>query len=400
VSASAARAGLAAVIAVLLLALPSSAAATDTLLTGQTLSAGQSLVSADGHYALIMQGDGNLVLYLGNGPGGLVPLWSSGTSGDTGAHALLQSNGNVVLYDAANEPLWSSNTSSAGCTNLTVQDDGNLVLYNAAGPIWNTATERNVLAPGDWLMPGESIFSRFEQYQLAMQSDGNLVLYGPTGALWSSNTWGIPGSRAVMQTDGNLVVYSSAGRALWNSGTFGHSGAEAFVQDDGNFVVYGGGAALWNSATEGNRAAGTPKYSRPAFQACPPPPAPAPANPSAPVAPVVSVPTKSPVPVLPRIKVRMTLTWTWNRGVTRLHRITIAHVPKHASVYVTCRGRGCPRKGAHVTRRHLGRLARFLDGRAFRSGDRVYIAVAQPGHRAEWVAIRIRYGRVPRVRLL
>ncbi len=383
----------------LALALPATAAASPTLLTGQTLSPGQSLTSADGHYALDMQTDGNLVLYWINGRAGQIALWSSRTHGNDGAYAVLQSDGNLAVFNRTAQVLWSSDTSSAGCTNLTVQDDGNLVLYSSTRAIWASKTLQDTLEPGEELTAGEAVFAPQEQYELTMQTDGNLVLYGPSGALWSSRSNGHPGAYAIMQGDGNLVVYTSSGHELWASNTGGNAGAFATVQNDGNFVVYAksGKPALWASHTNANRAKGTPRYSRPAFTACPaPPPAPTPPAP----APVVTVPTPTPVPTLPRVHVRMTLSWTWNRGVTHLHRITIAHLPVHAAVTFLCHGRGCPKHAHSAGHRRLRRLVGFLDHRAFRSGDQLLIVVSQAGHRPETVAIKIRYGALPRVRLL
>src|SRR5579875_1548958 len=106
------------------LAAPATAAASDVLITGQTLSAGQALASDDGHYVLTMQSDGNLVLYRVNAPASLSALWSSHTSRDVGDHAALQADGNLGVFDASGQTIWSSNSYSPGCTNLDLQDDG------------------------------------------------------------------------------------------------------------------------------------------------------------------------------------------------------------------------------------------------------------------------------------
>ncbi len=67
------------------------------LLTGRGLLAGRSIHSADGRFTLLMQADGNLVLY---GPGNQA-LWASGSSGHTDVwDAVMQSDGNLVVYDA------------------------------------------------------------------------------------------------------------------------------------------------------------------------------------------------------------------------------------------------------------------------------------------------------------
>jgi len=307
----------------------SAAFAGDTLLGGQTLSAGQSLSSADGRYLLAMQSDGNLVLYLRNGAAGERALWSSVTSGDTGDHALLQTNGALVLLDSGGQTLWSSNSAPAGCTDLVIQNDGNLVIYpSSLKAVWATGTRPTRLNPGDVLLAGQTIYAPGEQYKLAMQGDGNLVLHDDAGApLWSSQTSGHPGSHAVMASTGELIVEDPAGSPLFSTPTSGHPGANLAVQDDGNLVVYSAGRAIWDTVTSAARPTGPALFGPPAFQACPPqpapPPAPSVATPPAPSAPVVSVPITSPAPK--RLRIKLILSWTWNHRTTTLHRIQIPH---------------------------------------------------------------------------
>jgi hypothetical protein len=95
-----------------------------TLTSAQTLTTNQYLTSVDKRYTLLLQGDSNLVLY---GPGYHV-LWHASTGG-TGANRLvMQSDGNLVLYNASSW-VWQSYSGGAGPSHLDVQDDGNLVIY-------------------------------------------------------------------------------------------------------------------------------------------------------------------------------------------------------------------------------------------------------------------------------
>jgi hypothetical protein len=104
---------------------------------GQYLSVGQSRSSCDGRFSLVMQSDGNLVLYQ-NGVGA---LWASNTFGSTGATAAMQSDGNFVLYNTAAKPLWSTGTYTSPGASLAIQNDGNLVVYASNGaPIWASNT--------------------------------------------------------------------------------------------------------------------------------------------------------------------------------------------------------------------------------------------------------------------
>ncbi|HMS31035.1 MAG TPA: hypothetical protein PJ984_01430 [Candidatus Saccharibacteria bacterium] len=91
------------------------------------LQPGQWLGSADRQYQLIMQHDGNLVLYTAS----MKPVWASGTDGNPGAFALMQPDGNFVVYSGKLTPLWSTRTYGSQSNAIYVQQDGNLVLYTA-----------------------------------------------------------------------------------------------------------------------------------------------------------------------------------------------------------------------------------------------------------------------------
>lgn len=78
----------------------------DTLPAESTLGCDQKLASTNGLYELVMQGDGNLVIY----DFFRKPLWSSKTNGKGGKKLAMQSDGNLVIYTQENKPVWASNT--------------------------------------------------------------------------------------------------------------------------------------------------------------------------------------------------------------------------------------------------------------------------------------------------
>lgn len=97
-----------------------------TLFSGQYLQPGKSLRSDNQLYTLIMQTDGNVVLYNQNSQ----PLWSTNTGGlITPGYFIMQTDGNLVLYDTNGSPKWSSDTWNHSGAFLRIQDDGNLVIY-------------------------------------------------------------------------------------------------------------------------------------------------------------------------------------------------------------------------------------------------------------------------------
>ena len=101
---------------------------------GRGLAPGEAVYSCDGRYALVMQGDGNLVLYHGGSA-----LWSSRTPGSDGRRAVMQGDGNFVVYGASSAR-WDAGTAGHPGAWLAIQDDGNVVVYAGATPLWATGT--------------------------------------------------------------------------------------------------------------------------------------------------------------------------------------------------------------------------------------------------------------------
>lgn len=103
------------------------------LKAGDRLHPSQYLNSADGRYRLIMQSDGNLVLYdLSQDPD--KALWATATTGNN--YAVMQGDGNFVVYRSGGTALWASGTNGSSGAWLAVQNDGNVVLYNGAA-VWS-----------------------------------------------------------------------------------------------------------------------------------------------------------------------------------------------------------------------------------------------------------------------
>jgi hypothetical protein len=127
---------------------------TETAFNDMTLDAGTTVYSYDKRTFLVMQGDGNLVLYFA--PFGQSvwahPLWASNTAGNSGAFAVMQGDGNLVVYGSKvcfpappplppqcfNSVLWQSKTSNAGGASMnyaSVQNDGNFVVADLRGTL-------------------------------------------------------------------------------------------------------------------------------------------------------------------------------------------------------------------------------------------------------------------------
>jgi len=225
---------------------------------GESLSPGQSKPGCDGNSELVLQTDGNLVVYALKPQQG---LWSSGTNGKGSTRAVMQTDGNLVVYAGATS-VWNSGTDGHPGAALAAQADGNLVIYGpGAVVLWQSQTALPMqvpcgLNPGESLHAGQSVGSCDKRFTLVMQTDGNLVVYqnSPSRALWSSGTRGKGGDVAVMQADGNLVIYKASGPVWWTH-TMGHVNSALAIHTDGNLVIYDyRNVAMWTSYTQGSQA--------------------------------------------------------------------------------------------------------------------------------------------------
>jgi hypothetical protein len=141
--------------------------------TGTVLKPGDSYTSPNGQYTLKMENEGpnkgSLVLYKNNPNGKPTLVFETGTyTGNpyklgVGDHAVIQADGNLVVYDSDGKAVWSSNTSSTGDPGgdpdaggahripsdanavLAIQDDGNIVIYTDGGKFaaWDALHHHN-----------------------------------------------------------------------------------------------------------------------------------------------------------------------------------------------------------------------------------------------------------------
>ncbi len=110
----------------------------NVLLPGQGLTPGNSITSPSRRYELILQSDGNLVVY--DWFEAHRAIWASNTAGHTVSSAIMQADGNFVIHGFPNA-IWASNTAGDYKAFLVLQDDGNLVIYRwIEEPLWASGT--------------------------------------------------------------------------------------------------------------------------------------------------------------------------------------------------------------------------------------------------------------------
>ncbi|MBZ5532066.1 MAG: hypothetical protein LAO20_11595 [Acidobacteriia bacterium] len=181
---------------------PASCSIGTYLMAGQRLNANQCISSPHGQYILLMAGDGTFFIY---DYAHNVGTWGPGTSGHPGAYAILQTDGNFVVYASNGVALWSSGTSGTNANRLNMEDDGRVIIYRS---VWNSGTSTGQFNWTQLAHPscdvgigvgwtgvigtGSCIVSPNGHFELLMQSDGNLVINDlaqtPAATLWSAGT--------------------------------------------------------------------------------------------------------------------------------------------------------------------------------------------------------------------
>jgi DNA-binding beta-propeller fold protein YncE len=103
------------------------------------------------------------------------------TSSDGRWSLIMQFDGNLVLYSSSNAAVWDTKTFSRGTGpfRLAVQEDGNLVVY-----------QKGTCSPSDALWASHTSGRGQGPYELVLQNDRNVVLYDARRAvIWSTDTW-------------------------------------------------------------------------------------------------------------------------------------------------------------------------------------------------------------------
>jgi hypothetical protein len=107
-----------------------------TSLAARQILPGAGVPSDNGWFRLVYQPDGNLVL-IDTRSGATV--WAANTGGTVPGQVIMQTDGNLIVYDAAGAARWTSNTSGNPNAYFLVQNDGNFVIHRADGqPVWGT----------------------------------------------------------------------------------------------------------------------------------------------------------------------------------------------------------------------------------------------------------------------
>uniref|UniRef100_A0A667W8R6 Bulb-type lectin domain-containing protein n=1 Tax=Myripristis murdjan TaxID=586833 RepID=A0A667W8R6_9TELE len=95
----------------------------NSLSTNQELYQGDYLLSNNGNYKAIFQDNGNFVIYK------WAQQWETNTSGLGGNRVVMQGDGNLVMYTSSDKPVWDSKICNREDPRmrLALTDEGRLV---------------------------------------------------------------------------------------------------------------------------------------------------------------------------------------------------------------------------------------------------------------------------------
>lgn len=226
---------------------------------GQSLKPDDYLQSSNGKYQAVLQEDGNFVLYDNNQKA----VWYTNTSNkqtSSNYNLLMQTDGNLVLYGENNSILWGAGTDGFSGKNfsLKLNDDGSLVILSDGKTIWQMGADisiGNQLKMGQTMWVNQYLTSSNGRYRAKVQEDQNLVIYDNSNnsAIWELGTdkaGTFKDNRLVMQEDGNLVAYGRNYNFIWGSGTDNAQGTDftLTLNDDGTLSVTSTTGTLWTSS--------------------------------------------------------------------------------------------------------------------------------------------------------
>ncbi|KAM9712429.1 B-type lectin plumieribetin-like [Menidia menidia] len=100
----------------------------------EELRKGDYLMSNNKEWKAIFQTDGNFVVY------GWKPVWASNTHGSDALRLCMQTDSNLVMYNACSEPRWATNSVTPGCNmcRLRLTDEGKLVVSRECVDVWKS----------------------------------------------------------------------------------------------------------------------------------------------------------------------------------------------------------------------------------------------------------------------
>lgn len=162
-------------------------------------------------------------------------------------HDLTQEAALTKLIYLISMELYNSDSSGLSYDKLRVEEGIKTVIAGEIKRYYGLEGGEN-----EYLLAGDSLYSKNGEYKLIYDSRGYLSLYSLKD---EKLLWQVPeksrvngAGRAYMQPDGNFVVSDLHGAPLWSSKTAGHLESRLILEDSGRVAIYNrAGILLWHN---------------------------------------------------------------------------------------------------------------------------------------------------------
>lgn len=239
------------------------------LTAGETLNEGDAIVSSNGWYRAIMQSDGNFVVYSKNG----TAVWASNTNYGEGSYrTVMQSDGNLVIYNGSSA-IWATNTentSSPSSMSFIDWYPRDVQSGRSGGFGWEcigsnpTASGQTNTQTETFTLGSRSITVRFEFYSTELPVDhytgqtyawngiNSATITASTGTFYSGEvidlTKNLTSGNPFRSNHPTLGTLSVAGPAYQITGVTGNTNNRLNITTTGGLILYTNtNAQLWNS---------------------------------------------------------------------------------------------------------------------------------------------------------
>ncbi|MEZ4962068.1 MAG: thiol-activated cytolysin C-terminal domain-containing protein [Saprospiraceae bacterium] len=209
----------------LLFSLGTSAQSTLRMNSNQRLDKGQKIEVAGKGY-LAMQTDGNLVVY----DAANVPKWATGTYGKTVTHAIMQTDGNLVIYNNTT-PVWASDSWNLGANGGYFEVDllgWQVAIYKAGGTVAKLLQATTVVVnTGTPIIISDPVIITNTNIGTGTITTGNQPLQFPRQQNWEADMCKALGLTGVGSSYASLTPFQQA------IGSMGLEATEAFFAASG-----------------------------------------------------------------------------------------------------------------------------------------------------------------------
>ena len=239
------------------------------LMSGAILKPQEGLASQNGRYRLTMQRTGALVLQVASTG---EPIWSTGSGGHADAYAVMQSDGNLVVYPKRTvrvvggpppRALYQTSTYGHDGATLHLLDTGNVVIEDSASDRWLWQSGSGSADLGPRLIATQGLhplqYMRSPNGAFELTNDGwtgqmrLLAVRSPKCFRWIEPSIGLPASVSALLPDGEFVMLAPVSHQTWTSMTSGNPNSQLVLGNNGILALTSpSGGVIWRAPASGS----------------------------------------------------------------------------------------------------------------------------------------------------